>query len=182
MKKLVLSAALLAFAAQSFAQDVLYDAKIKKEEVPVVIIESIETDFPGFVLDEFKAIPLEFVEEDVIVNKNIASLDDYETFEITLSGKGKLLEATYDRSGKLLSTKEHMKNVAPPVAVRQAISKAYPGWTLAKDTYYMTHHGKGKARERYRLELIKGNEKMHVYTDANGKILNMPKMHKTHKM
>lgn len=181
MKKIVLSLVMLGLGVQAFAQDVLYEAKIKKEEVPTVIIEAVETDYPDFIMEDFAAIPVEYVESDIFVNRNISSIDDYDTFKIDLSGKGEQFTATYDRSGNLLSTIEHEKNIAPPAAVRLTIAKAYPGWTLAKDTYNMTHYTGAKKRERYRMELTKGSDKIHVYTNAKGKILNKPKMHKMHK-
>jgi len=45
----------------------------------------------------------------------------------------------------------------------------------------MSSYEDGKERQRYRMELTKDNEKMHVYTDANGKILNKTKIRKMHK-
>ncbi|WP_431160761.1 hypothetical protein [Flagellimonas beolgyonensis] len=181
MKKLIISAVLLSLGAQAFAQDVLYQATIKKEEVPTVVIAAVERDYPDYVMEDFYALPLEYVDTDVYVDRNINSVADYDTFEIALSGKGEAFTATYDSSGKLLSTMQHGKNVTPPAAVRTAVAKAYPGWSLAKDTYNMTHYTGGKKRERYRIELTKGSEKMQVYTDAKGKILNTPKEHKLHK-
>ncbi len=178
MKKIVVSAVMLGLGVQAFAQDVLYSAKIK-EEIPEVVITAVESDYPDYTLEEFTAVPLEYVDSDVYVNRDIDSIDDYDTFEIILSGKGEEITATYDSDGNRISTMEHEKNVAPPAAVRDAIAKDYPGWTLAKDTYSMTHYTGGKERQRYRMEITKGGEKMHVYTDAKGKILNKPKMHKT---
>lgn len=182
MKKIVLSFIILGFGVSAYAQDVLYEAKIKKEEVPAVIIAAVERDYPEFAMEEFAALPLEYVEKDVIVNTHVDSIDDYDTFEIKLTGKGKEFIATYDRDGKLLSTMEHMVNITPPEVVRSSVAKAYPGWVFSKDTYNLSHFTGDKARERYRIELTKGNEKMHVYTDVHGKILNHPRMHKAHKI
>ncbi len=180
-KVVVFSLVLLGLSAQAFAQDVIYSEKIKKGDVPAAIIESVAQDYPDFTIEEMVAIPVEYVESDVYVNRDIKSIDDYDTFEITLEGKGKEFTATYDRSGNLISTNEHLKNIAPPAAVRSAIAKAYPGWTIKKDVYNMSSYENGKARQRYRMELTKGDEKMHVYTNAKGKILNKPKMKKMHQ-
>lgn len=182
MKKVVVfSLVLLGLGAQAFAQDILYSEKIKKEDVPAAIIEAVEEDYPGFTIEEMAAIPVEYVENDVYINRDINSIDDYDTFDITLEGKGKEFTATYDKYGNLISTYEHMKNIAPPAAVRSAIAKAYPGWFIKKDVYNMSSYEDGKERQRYRMELTKDNEKMHVYTDANGKILNKTKIRKMHK-
>lgn len=177
MKKIVLSIAMLGLGFQSFAQDVLYEAKIKKEEVPDVVITAVEKDYPDYVIEEFTASPLEYVESDVVINRNINSIKDYDTFILTLQNNGKELRATYDRDGNLLNSMEHDKNIAPPLAVRESLTKAYPGWEITKDTYNMSYYTGKKKRERYRLEMVKGGEKMHVYTNAKGKILNKPKAH-----
>src|SRR5690606_24838300 len=97
MKKIILSFVVLGFGVNAYAQDVLYEAKIKKEEVPAVIIAAVERDYPGFAMEEFAALPLEYIEKDVIVNTNVDSIDDYDTFEIKLTGQGKEFNATYDR-------------------------------------------------------------------------------------
>ena len=87
-KVVVFSLVLLGLSAQAFAQDVIYSEKIKKEDVPAAIIESVEQDYPDFTIEEMAAIPVEYVESDVYVNRDIKSIDDYDTFEITLEGKG----------------------------------------------------------------------------------------------
>jgi hypothetical protein len=134
----------------------------------------VVTDFPGYTTEEFFAVPLEFVEGDVIVNRDISSLEDYDTFDVRLAGKGHNMVATYDRYGTLMHSMEHIKDGVLPETVRTAMAKAYPGWSLARDTYNMSHQRMGKLKERYRMELTKGDQKIHVYTDANGKILNHP--------
>ncbi len=181
MKKTVLGIVMIGLTVQGFSQELLYEAKIRKEEVPAAVIESVERNYPEFTRDEYAALPLEYVENDVVVNNDIHSIDDYDTFKVFLSGKGREFTATYDRAGNLMNTMEHMKNVAPPNAVKSAITKAYPGWSLEKDSYTMTHYNGSKEKERYRVIITKGGEKMHVYTDANGKIINKPKMHKMHE-
>lgn len=166
---------LVGFVLQSFAQDVLFDVKLKKEEVPNVIIESVEEDFPDFIVEEYRPVPLEFIGEDVIVNRNINSNDDYDTYQITFKGKGERLVATYNKDGKLLSTVENGKNIAPPISVDNAVEKAYPEWIITKDNYKIVHYTGSKKIERYKLVLENSGKKIRVYTDASGNILNFMK-------
>lgn len=175
MKKVIIGLLVIGFTYQSYAQEVLFEAKLKKEEVPAVIIESVEEDFPGFIIAEFRAIPIEFIEEDIIVNRNITSNDDYDTFQITLKGKGREFVATYTKDGKLLSEVEHGKNVVLPVSVRNTMSKAFPGWTVKEDNYKMIHYTGVKKKERYRIVLQKGKEMKKVYIDADGNLLSVHK-------
>jgi len=171
MKKTIVGLLLVGFVFQSYAQDVLFEAKLKKEEVPSVIIENIEEDYPDFIVDEYTAVPLEFIENDVIVDRNINSNDDYSTYQVTLKGKGEILVATYNKNGELLSTVEHGKNVELPKAVAHTLAITYPGWNLIKDNYKMVHYKGLNKHERYKIILENSGKKIRVYTDANGKFL-----------
>ncbi len=171
-----MSIVLLATALQSFGQEMTdYRMTVAKSDVPTPILKAVEADFPGARLVEFAAIPLDYVDGEVFLDKIGAPSDAYDTFAITLDSKGREFTAEYQRDGKLISTMEQLKNVTPPPAVRNAVEKAYPGWEITKDSYSMVHHRDGKKKERYRLVLAKNRQKVKVYTDAKGKILNKPK-------
>ncbi len=175
MKKTILTLVLAGFAIQSYAQDLLFEAKIKKEEVPEVVIAAVEKDFPDFVVDEYTAVPLEFIEEDVIVDRNIKSNDDYDTFQISLSNKNEKLTATYSKDGKLISTFAYGKNVLLPKTVRDAVAKAFPKSIFVEDTYKMVSYTNGKKNERYKVIIKKGNEMKKVVVDASGNIISVHK-------
>jgi hypothetical protein len=183
MKKLFIVLFTLGITVQAFAQDVLFEVKLAKEKVPTVIIESVQEDFPGFIMEEFDAVPIEYVEDDVIVNKNFNSDEDYDTYEISLSSKGRHITAIYDKKGTLISLVEKIKNAILPIAVVRNVEKAYPGWAFEKDNYKMVHYNGLKEKKRYKITLEKGIKRMKVYTDANGKILNKNRtgMMKSHR-
>ncbi|WP_158976571.1 hypothetical protein [Cellulophaga sp. L1A9] len=172
MKTTILSIVLVGFAFQTYAQDMLYRAKIKVEEVPELVVSAVEEDFPDFLIVEYLALPLEYVEGDVYINPNIDSNADYDTFQIVLKEHGKELTATYDSDGNLIKTTEHLKNVALPYAVSKAIAKEYPEWKFEKDSYDMVQLGNSKAKKRYRVILENHGKKIRVHTNAKGKILN----------
>lgn len=174
MKKLILGILMTGLSIQTYAQDVVFKAKLKKEDVPTAVIEAVETDFPDFLAIEYAAIPVEVVDEDVFVNTNVDPYSHYDTYQLMLDqGNGKSLEATYNMKGKLISTMEHLKNITPPAAVRNSIASAFPGWTIEKDVYKMIHYSGKKAKERYRMTLGKDHNKMRVYTDEKGTILKV---------
>jgi ribosomal protein L21E len=175
MKKTILTLVLVGFAFQTYAQDLIFEAKIKKNEVPVVILESVEKDFPDFVVEEYSAVPLEFIEEDVIVDRDIKSNNDYSTFQITLRNKNEKLTATYTKGGKLISTFAHGENVLLPKAVRDAVAKAFPKWIFIEDHYKMVSYNDGKKNERYKVIINKGNEIKKVIVDASGNIISVHK-------
>ncbi|MEO5788973.1 hypothetical protein [Gelidibacter sp.] len=170
MRHFFIGLCFLGLTSSVFAQDgIVFKETLKKEQVPTVVLEAIDVDFPGYVLREFAASPVEYVEKDVYVNNDVDA--DIDTYQVSMEGNGKMIIATYNSEGKLLSTVENLKNVTPPLAVQRALLKAYPGWTISKDSYHMSNHSHGKERERYRFVLTKDGQKKHVDTDANGVIL-----------
>ena len=172
MKQFLFGLCLLGLTSSSFAQDnVVFKTIIKKEQVPTVILEAIDVDFPDYAIEEFATVPVEFVEDDVYVNHKVDP-DDIDTYQVSLQAKGKVITATYNGNGKLLNTVETLKNVTPPLAVERALVKAYPGWTISKDSYHMSHYAHGKKKERYRFVMSKDGKNKHVYTDVHGTILN----------
>lgn len=175
MKKTIITLVLIGFAFQSYAQDVLFEEKIKKEEVPEIVVVSVEKDFPDFEVEEYTAVPVEFIEEDVIVNRGIKSNDDYNTYQITLKNKNEKMTATYTKDGKLISTFAYGKNVLLPKAVRDIVATAFPKWVFIEDTYKMVSYNNGKKNERYKVIIKKGNEMKKVIVDASGNIISVHK-------
>ncbi|MBD0776829.1 hypothetical protein HPE56_03395 [Maribacter sp. ANRC-HE7] len=172
MKKIIVSAVLLGLSFQSYAQKVIYQAKLKAENVPKVLVSAVEEDFPEYSIVEYDAIPIEYIDEEVYLNPDINSLSDYDTFEITLTGKKGELLATYDSNGNLLQITEKLKDITPPLAVRKAIAKEFPEWSLVKDHYSLVRYTNSKKKERYRMVLENHGKKITVHTDARGHILN----------
>lgn len=136
------------------------------------MVEAIAEDFPFFEVVEYDAIPVEYVVDDVYINKNAKDIDDYDTFQIKMKGKDGELMATYDSDGNLLNTTEYLKDTALPVNVRKSVAKEFPGWAFIKDSYKMNSYKDGNKRERYRIVLEKDGKKIRVHTDGNGKILH----------
>jgi len=174
MKNLILAIALMGVSIQTYAQDVFFKAKLKEEEVPVAIVEAVETDFPDFAVTEYATIPVDIVDEEVYVDTNNDPSSTYDTYQLQLTqGNGRSLVATYDSDGKLMYTVEHLKNVTPPIPVRNIISAKFPGWTIEKDAYKMVHFAGKQTKERYKLLLTKKDKRMKVFTDQNGNILKV---------
>nr|WP_321227951.1 hypothetical protein [uncultured Psychroserpens sp.] len=173
MKKIILGLILIGLAMQSYGQDVLFQAKIKKEKVPAVIIEAIDTDFGDYEMVEFYAIPIEFIDEEVYINRNIDSDEDYDTYQVILKGKNSKIVSTYNKEGKLLSSVERLKNTEPTLEVRNAMAKAFPGWIITKDHYKMNYYSGKQKKERYKLIITKGKEKKVVFMDGKGEILKV---------
>lgn len=171
MKKSILLLAIIGFTFQSYAQQtVLSKTQVKGSAVPTAIAKSISIDFPNSVIKEYTATPVHYVDQDVFIS-NFDDPDFMDSYQVILTSKGKDITANYNEDGKLLSAIEKLKDFDPPVVLRNAIDKDYPGWTIKEDTYRMTKNENGKKKERYGFILVKDGQKKHVYTDATGKII-----------
>jgi len=172
----IIGAAFLAVTGKAAAQEVLYEAKMDKSQVPDAILKDIERNYPQYAITDYIAQPIDPEEGREILNQEINSGADYGTYKITLKGEGRKLrsemELEYDRDGQLLNTTEHIRNFAPPEAIRLSIARTYPGWTLEKDAFDMVHYGDGLEKEHYRLTLAKNGKQIKVYTDIEGNLLN----------
>ncbi|WP_111707683.1 hypothetical protein [Lutibacter citreus] len=173
MKKIILGLLFIGFVMQSYGQDVLFQAKLKKENVPVAVIEAINGDFGDVEMMDFYAIPIEIIDEDVYINQDINNDEDYDTYQVTLKGGNDKIIATYNKDGMLISSIEYLKDVLLPAKIRNTINKAFPGWYLTKDKYKMTHFSKAKAKERYKIIIKKGKEMKVVYMDEKGEVLKV---------
>lgn len=169
MKQFLIGICVLGMMSSTFAQsDLLFKKVFKKEQIPTVILRAVDVDFPSYQIVELAEIPVEFLEEEEELAQD---LKDIETYEIALEGKNENILATYGSNGKLLSVVEHLKDVKPPLDVARALVTEYPGWTISKDAYHMTHFASGKEKERYRFVMTKDGKKKHVSTDGSGHIL-----------
>ncbi|QOW11841.1 hypothetical protein Q73A0000_16480 [Kaistella flava (ex Peng et al. 2021)] len=170
MKKSILILAMMGLFLQSYAQDVLYSATLKKGDVPMVVLKSIEANFPNYIVKNYNAVPVKYVAGNVYVDNDV-DLDDVDSYQVTISSKDRELVANLDENGKLMSTVENLKDTPPPMAVSRSIAAAYPGWMVGKETFHMISYVNGKSVEHYKFLLTKDGKKKRVYTDVTGKIL-----------
>lgn len=171
MKTLVISLLAMGSVLSTFAQDdVLYETKVPKEKIPNIVIGPVKEQLPNLVYQEFDATPAKQVQNKIVLNNS--NLGEYDTYQITISGKNKQIINTYDKKGNLIDTHEVAKNERLPEEVATSIAEAYPGWAIHKDVYRMNRFADSREDQSYRVTLEKGNKKMNVYLDATGGILN----------
>lgn len=170
MKKSVLILTLMTLGLQSYAQEVIYSATLKKEQVPPVVLNAVEVDFPDYSVDAYDAVPEGYDLINVEENMNFDS-ENLSNYQITISSKNKNIVAYYDEEGALLRTVEDLKNIEPPVAISRSLASTYPCWKVSKTRFHMSKYENGKTKEEYKLVLTKDGKKKHVHTDMNGHIL-----------
>ena len=169
MKKLIIGLLILGVTFQSFAQ-----IKIKTEELSEVVISATNYKYLTKVGLENASVPVALLEEKVAkfdLKNSEFYQDDYDIYEISFYiPEGNIL-AAYDRDGNILRTVERFKNVKLPDAVINSVSKTYPNWSFAKDTYLVNYHESGKIIKKYKITLKNQGKKVKVKTDAEGNFI-----------
>ena len=173
MKNLIIILFTIGGVLSTFAQEEqLFETKIPTQNVPAKITNALHADFPGLVYKDFKAIPLKYFENSADIDNNQEGSNvGFDTYQVLVYGNDKKITATYDKSGKLISTEEVARQDALPFSITEAIAKAYPGWSVYSDVYKMAHYsGQGEV-DKYKIILEKGSKRMKIYFDANGKLM-----------
>lgn len=180
MKKLIFPLALAVLAVGSVsAQDVLFYAKLKKDEVPAEVVKAVTEDFKdGWSVTEYRALPVEIVEGSwFIKSKPEQQNKDYDTFEVIVSGHDITGRATYDAKGNLISLVENEKNVALPSSIEKSIAVDFPGWTASRGHETVTINNQDQKKVYYRIELTKGKEEKTVFYDGSDNLVKVDKEH-----
>jgi hypothetical protein len=165
------------------AQEEILSAKLKKEEMPIEVLTAITRDFKdGVSITEYRALPIEVLEEGWIVDynplhKNLKS--SYDTYEVDLSGKNISGHAVYDAEGNLIYLVENMKDAILPHFIQKNIGTNFPGWAVYGDHEIVSMGKDSRQKIYYRITLAKGKEKKRVVYDGNG---NLIKVNREHKM
>jgi hypothetical protein len=168
------------FAARLAAQEMretLELKKVKKERVPVNVIESFKKDFPKQEVTEYFVFPAKLYEYDWIVREQA---DDYfkdhrpDYYSMTMKGDKIHLQAVYDSTGKLVRSREIVKDTELPNAIGKALASGeYKNWTIATDKEVIKNSDTGTAH--YKVKVEQGRRKELLYFDANGTILHRKK-------
>ncbi|MCM4168205.1 hypothetical protein DHD08_10995 [Arenibacter sp. H213] len=106
---------------------------------------------------------------DVTENPNFKG--DYDDFKVIFSQTNGRIIATYGNDGKVISTFEKFKDVAPPLSVRNEIFKLYPNWKIHKDIYRVTYYKDKGVKKVYQLQIQNGNDKKNLRVDHEGNLL-----------
>jgi hypothetical protein len=107
-----------------------------------------------------------------------AQLNDVYSFDITTyslhgrTGNGSTLDAYYTSTGKLINSREYLKNFRPSREIMLALQKSdYRNWGISKDFHLIKCSSSGAPTEHLGLVLKNGKEKKTVYFDQNNHIL-----------
>lgn len=172
MKNLTMAAILIgsvsAFNASAQTTELL-TAKVKETTIPAEIVVSVNENFPGMNVEEFKTIPIEILDRELVVTPNSsqpANISE-DAYVIDMIGKDRKVTAMYKANGDLISFKDVSENAALPIQIDQKIVKDFPGWTATKDREIIKVNQNGNEKVTYKVEITKGNMKKHLVFDKD---------------
>jgi hypothetical protein len=90
----------------------------------------------------------------------------------THQSNGSYLEAVYTPDGKLVRSREEIKNFIPSKAILTSLQYSdYRDWKINKDVHIIKAYEGKTNKEHYAFKLEKGNQKKTVYFDKEGNLV-----------
>lgn len=178
MKKmpcLLLSFAAMLFVHMAVAQEVLLDAKrIKSEELPPAVQDSLRKHFPQERLSQVLQLPLKVYKSDweVLEKNTMPDGEKADYYSVDLINTHGHVNAVYDKNGHLIQAKEHLKNAALPNNLTTYIAEVYPGYSIQSDAIRKVIRP-DVFDAKYEVKITKGNEKKRLIFNSEGKITNV---------
>jgi hypothetical protein len=179
MKKSLLFRGLILLAvcpAYLYAQEI---------QLPEVVIKANRDLVPAKVksafIEEFGAghLPVEWVSSNTKfrITSGIQNIDPVNTDIVFYSfyirtDNDWTLDANYTPEGKLISSREYLKDFKPKRNVVLAVKNSdFRDWHIKSDFLIINTLPSGASKERYGLIVQKGNKKKTLYFDKKGKML-----------
>jgi hypothetical protein len=146
------------------------ELSLSKDKIPDVIKQAVQKDFVNGEPVKWGIFPQVLQEYGWVVDKSSNSATDF--YEVYIKTKdGSDMFAIYSKDGKLLRSKEVIKNLPLPQAVRTALANSeYKDWTIKGDVAKVTDY-KNKVSVHYIVKVTKNNKVHNLYFDENGKRL-----------
>jgi len=168
MKKFIVGLFVLGLASPLFSQ------VVKTEELSEVVVMAVNYKYLNQVDNTEAAIPVKMLERKAAaydVTTQDYYQDDFEFYTVSFFIPDGKLVAVYDAEGKIIRTIEKFNNVSLPDAVKKAVLKRYPNWTIVKDVYRVSYAETKGAKKTYKLKLKNGDKVLRVKMNEDGEFL-----------
>ena len=150
------------------------EIKVSQDKVPLEVKQALLKDFGE------GHQPLAFVTANSLFDTyaweqttNTENLEVYNYSLSTRTSSGSSLDANYTPDGKLISSREIVKNFKPDQSILMALQNSeYKDWVINNDFLLRKVLPNGSEKGRYSLVMSKGNEKKTIYFDVNGRMEN----------
>ncbi|GGD46367.1 hypothetical protein [Muriicola marianensis] len=170
MKQILFSALLLGLSGTGLAQD----AKPQVQEISlaaVTVSPILNHSYRNMAIKGINSeavVDLEEIAARYNVNESSVydkSMDAYEI--IFKNSKGSIL-ATYDKTGKILTTVERYKDISLPSGVRNTVHSQYPGWELTDNNYLVRFKDGRDIRRVFTVTIVKDGAKKNLKLSVEG--------------
>jgi hypothetical protein len=174
MKKLIYLAALLFMSSWVKAQEKELMV-IEKSKVPQAVVDAFTKDFPNVTVKSWQILPqasLSQHEDWWFSEPRDASDIPMNYYTIKFSGENRSAVVTYSQKGKLVISKEVIKNTALPRTVLATLLTDYEGWAIAKSQVII----KNLDQVFYKVQVTKeGKEKILRFSNDGKVIEKLPR-------
>lgn len=168
MKKFIVGLFVLGLASPLFSQ------VVKTEELSEVVVMAVNYKYLNQVDNTEAAIPVKMLERKAAaydVTSQDFYQDDFEFYTVSFFIPDGKLVAVYDAEGKIIRTIEKFNNVNIPDAVKKAVLKRYPNWSIVKDVYRVSYAETKGAKKTYKLKLKNGDKVLRIKMNEDGEFL-----------
>lgn len=136
------------------------------------IIISTNSRYMNKVYDENSSVVVKKLEQ-IVASYDITTSDQYSSeldrysvnFKTPTSTK---INATYDKDGTLLSSKETYEDILLPHSILRSLVKEYPGWKLHSNTYKVSYDHRRDTKKVYKIQVRKDGQKKNLKINVEG--------------
>jgi len=136
--------------------------------------QNVNMDYLEKVQDETMSEPVRILENKAS-RFNVTKLPEFDgrnaSFKTIFKGTKGFIIATYDKTGKILTTLERFKDVKLPVPVRNSLYKEFPKWSVNNIAYLVSYKNNKYAKKIYKIRIGKDNLKRNLKIDSEGNML-----------
>jgi hypothetical protein len=144
--------------------------KVSQDKVPLKVKEAFLKDFgEGHKPFAWATAQTLFDTYEWEQRTNVKNMEIYTYALHTETTVGSSLDAVYTADGKLINSRELVKDFEPPRNILSALQNSkYKDWVIAKDFHIIKISNGSNEKEHYDFRLTKGNAKKTVYFDKYG--------------
>ncbi|MBE7640093.1 hypothetical protein GUB10_07080 [Salegentibacter sp. BLCTC] len=165
MKTLIVILMLVSFSFNSHAQLITELEETRIDYSPLIYIETNNPDEYLYKIKDDHTIdflknPMAFMESYFDISQFIEQVryKDYDSYLVRFSTDKGFLEANYSKDGALKRTRQHFKNIALPLAVRNELWRQTKGWSMVKNSYVAKGNGRLLDKELYRIKVVQNDK------------------------
>ncbi len=169
MRKLFINLFALSLVVLGYSQDSSKDAKeVTLEGVTVsplnlsYLSSVTEESMPASIRElEYKAAGFDITDSEIYDA-------DIDVYEVMFSQNDGSIMATYDKSGRILTSFERFNDITLPFSVRNKIYNENPGWIIHKDAYVVSYYRDTGVRKFCKVQLRKNGKRKNIKIDMAG--------------